>query len=144
MHARSDLTLPCYCSAAAKNRSACAELLFLALGFQPNGCIPDLSYCSAAASSRFACSGLLSGSGCPTDRAHVRFELELPCYCSSAPAKSRFSCTELLSGPGLPIERVHARFGFETTTPPFCCCDISLFLHGIARSTAGFANARLF
>ena len=43
VHTRSDLTLPCYCSAAAKNRSACAELLFLALGFQPNGCMPDLS-----------------------------------------------------------------------------------------------------
>ena len=29
-----------YCSAAAKNRLACTELL--ALGFQPNGCMPDL------------------------------------------------------------------------------------------------------
>ena len=40
VHARSDLKLPCYCSAAAKNSSACN--CCLALGFQPNGCIPDL------------------------------------------------------------------------------------------------------
>ena len=94
MHVRSELTLPCYCSAAAKNRSACAD-------------------CSAAANSRFVCTKLLSSPELPTNRAHVQFELELPCYCSSAAAKSRFSCTELLSGPALPTERVHARFGWK-------------------------------
>ena len=125
MHARSDLTLPCYCSAAAKNRSACAD-------------------CSAAANSRFACTELLPSPGLPTDRAHARFELEPPCYCSSVAAKSRFACTELLSVPALPTERVHARCWVETTPPPFGCCDISLFLHGTARSAAGFSNPKLF
>ena len=48
VYARSELTPPCYCSAAAKNRSACTELLCLALGFQPNGCMPDLSRNSPA------------------------------------------------------------------------------------------------
>ena len=94
MHARSDFTLPCYCSAAAKNRSPCADY-------------------SAAANSRFVCTELLSSPELPTDRAHARFELELPCYCSSAAAKSRFVCTELLSGPALPTERAYARFGLK-------------------------------
>ena len=31
-----------YCSAAAKNRLACAENCCLALGFKPYGCMPDL------------------------------------------------------------------------------------------------------
>ena len=91
MHAQSDLTLPCYCSAAAKNRSACTD-------------------CSAAENSRFVYTELLSSPELPTNRAPARFELELPCYCSSAAAKSRFSCTDLLSGPALPTERVYARF----------------------------------
>ena len=55
----------------------------------------------------------MSGPGLLTNRAHVRFELELPCYYSSAAAKSRVACTELLSGSGLPIKRVHARFGLK-------------------------------
>ena len=55
----------------------------------------------------------MSGLVLPTDWAHARFELELPCYCSSAAAKSRFACTELLSSRGLPTDRVHARFGLK-------------------------------
>ena len=94
MHVRSDSTLPCYCCAAAKNRSACAD-------------------CSAAANSRFVCTELLSGPGLPTDRAHARLELELPCCCSFAAAKSRFACTIFLSGPALPTKRVYTRFGLK-------------------------------
>ena len=109
--------MPCYCFAAAKNRSACTELLFgpglpterVHTRFE----LKLLRHCSAAANSRFTCTELLSGPGLPTDRAHARFDLKLPCYCSSSPAKSRFACTELLSGPGLPTERVHARFGLK-------------------------------
>ena len=90
MHVRSDLTLPCYCSAAAKNRSACAELLFgpglptewVHARFELK--LPR--YCSAAANSRYACTELLSVPGLPINRAHARFELELPCYYSSAAA----------------------------------------------------------
>ena len=115
VHARYDLTLPCYCSATAKNRSACTELLFgpglLTERVHTRFELKLPRYCSAAANYRFACTELLSGPGLPTDRAHARFELELPCYCSYVAAKSVFSCTELLSGPGLPTERVHARFG---------------------------------
>ena len=112
MHARSDLTLPCYCSAAAKNRSACAD-------------------CSAAANSRFVCTKLLAGPELRTYRAHARFELELPCYYFSVAAKSRFACTELLSGPGLPTERVHAQFGLKlprhrsaAATSRFFCTEL--------------------
>ena len=94
MHARSDVTLPCYCCAATKNRSACAD-------------------CSATANSRSVCATLLSSPELPTNRAHVRFELELPCYCFSVAAKSRFSCTELLSGPALPTKRVYTRLGLK-------------------------------
>ena len=108
MHARFDLTLPCYCSAAAKNRSACAD-------------------CSAAAISRFVCTKLLYSPELPTNRAHARFELELPCYCSSVAAKSRFACTELPSGPTLPTERVHARFGLKLPRHRSAAA-ISLFL----------------
>ena len=89
-----DLICHCYCSAAAKNRFACAD-------------------CSAAANSRFVCTKLLSNPELPTNRTYARFELELPCYGSSVSAKSHFACTELLSGPALPTERVHARFGLK-------------------------------
>ena len=125
MHARSDLTLPCYCSAAAKNRFACSDY-------------------SAAANSRFVCTKLLSSPELPTDRAHAQFELELPFYCSSVPAKSRFSCTELLSGPVLPTERVHARFGLKLPRHCSAATISRFFLHGTARSAAGFANLKLF
>ena len=108
MHAPFDLTLPCYCSAAAKNRSACAD-------------------CSAAVKSRFVCTELLSSPELLTDRAHARFELELLCNCSSAAAKSRFVCTKLLSGPGLPTEWIYARFGFKLPRHRFVAA-ISRFL----------------
>ena len=73
----------CYCSAAAKSRSACTELLFgpglpterVHTRFELK--LPR--YCSAAANSRFACTELLSSPGLPTDRARVRLALELPC-----------------------------------------------------------------
>ena len=118
MHARrSDLTLPCFCSAAVKNHFACAELLF-SPGLPTDRVHTQFDlklprYCSAAENSRFARTEQLSGPGLPTDRAHARFESEFPCYCSSVAAKSRYFCTELLSGPGLPTERMHARFGLK-------------------------------
>ena len=68
----------------------------------------------------------MSRPGLPTDRAHARFELELPCYCSFAAVKSRFACTELLSGPALPTERVHVRFGLKIPRHRFAAA-ISLF-----------------
>ena len=107
------MTLPCYCSAAEKNRSACAELLFLALGFQPNGCIPDLSWNSPATVLLlqilvFPALNCCLALGFQPTGLMPDFELEVPCYCSSAAAKYRFACTELLSGPALPTERVYA------------------------------------
>ena len=148
MHARSDLTLPCYCSAAAKNRSACAELLF-SPGLPTERVHTRFKlklprYSSAAVPSRFACTELLSGPGLPTDRAHARFELELPCYCSSAAAKSHFACTATAVRPWTSNRTGACPIWVETAPPPICCCDISLFRYRTVRSSAGFANSRLF
>ena len=41
-HARFELELPCYCSSAAAKSRFPAQFCCLALGFQPNGCMPDL------------------------------------------------------------------------------------------------------
>ena len=75
MHAQSDLTLPCYCSDAAENRSACAELLFgLELSIERVNTRFELKlprYWSAAANSRFDCTKMLSGPGLPTGGAHM-------------------------------------------------------------------------
>ena len=102
-----------YCSAAAKNRLVCTELLSSpGLPTERVHARSDLTlpcYCSAAAKSRSAYTELLFGPGLPTERVHTRFELELPRYCSAA-ANSRFGCTELLSGPGLLTDWAHARF----------------------------------
>ena len=107
------LSSGCYCFAAAKNRSACTELLSGSglpterVHARSNLALP--CYCFAAAKSRSACTALLFGPGLPTERMHTRFELKMPRY-SSATANSRFACTELLSGLGLPTDRAHARF----------------------------------
>ena len=110
MNARFDLTLPCYCSAAAKNRSACAELLS-GPGFPTERVARnDLTmpcYCFAGVKNRSECFELLSGPGLPTERV-ARSDLTLPCYCS-ATAKSRSACTELLFGPRYSTERVHTK-----------------------------------
>ena len=147
MHARSDLTLPCYCSAAGKNRSACVELLF-GPGLLTDRVhtrvelkLPRLS--SAAAKSRFTYTELQFDPGFPTDRVHARFELELTCNRSAA-AISCFACTATPVWPWASNRVGACPIWAETAPPPFCCCDISLFLHGTARSAAGFANARLF
>ena len=136
MHARSDLTLPCYCSAAAKNRSACTETAVFGPGLPTERVHARFElklprYSSAASNSRFACTELLSGPGLPTDRAHARFKSELPCYCYFSAAKSRFAYTELLSGPGLPPERVHSRFRLKlprhrsaATISRFLCTEL--------------------
>ena len=147
MHARSGLTLLCYCSAAVKNRSACAELLFgpglptkrVHTRFE----LKLSRYSSAAVPSRSACTELLSGPGLPTDRAHAQFKLELPCYCSSAPAKSHFACTATAVRPWASNRTGACPIWVKTARQPICCCDISLFRHGTVRSFAGFANSRL-
>ena len=128
MLARSDLTLPCYCSATAENRSACA-------------------YCFAAANSRFICTELLYNPELPTDRVRARFELELLFYCSSAAAKSRFSCTELLSGFAPPTERVYGRFELKlprhrsaAAISRFFCTELFNLLLGLL--TLGCSKSR--
>ena len=67
-----------YCSAAAKSRLVCTELLFgPGLPTERVHARSDLKlpcYCSAAANSDFACTELLSGPVLPTDRTHARFE----------------------------------------------------------------------
>ena len=112
-----------YCSAAAKNRLACTELLsgpgLPTERVHPRSYLTLPCYCSAAAMNRSACTERLFGPGLPTERVHTRFELKLPRYCSAA-ANSRFACTELLSGPGLPTDRAHARFELEL--PCYCSC----------------------
>ena len=131
MDARSDLTLPCYCPVAAKNRFACVELLF------GPGLLTDRvhtrfelklpRYSSAAVNSRFTCTELLFGPGRLTNRAHARFELELPCYCSSAAAKYRLGCTATAVWPRASNRTIACPIWVETAPPPFCCCDISFF-----------------
>ena len=100
-----------YCSAAAKNRLPCTELLsgpgLLTVRVHAQSGLALPCYCSGAAKSRSACTELLFGPGLPTERVHIRFELKLP---RSAAANSPFTCTELLSGPGLPTDRAHAQF----------------------------------
>ena len=75
MHDRPDLTLSCYCSAAAKNRSACAERLFgpglLTERVHTRYKLKLPRYSSAPANSRIDCTKMLSGPGLQTDRAHM-------------------------------------------------------------------------
>ena len=100
MHARFELKLPRYCSAAANSRFACTELL------SGPGLPTDRAharfelelpyYCPfVATKSRFACTELLSGSGRLPGRVHARFELKLPRHRFVA-AISRFFCMKLL------------------------------------------------
>ena len=100
VHARFELKLPRYSSAAANSRFACTELL------SGPGLPTDRArarfelelpcYCFfAAAKSRFACTKLLSGPALPPERVHSRVGLKLPRHRSAA-AISRFLCTELL------------------------------------------------
>ena len=100
MHARFELKLPRYSSAAANSRFACTELLSgprlptdrARARFE----LERPCYCSsAAAKSRFACTELLSGPALPPKRVHARFGLKIPRHRSAA-AISRFLCTELL------------------------------------------------
>ena len=107
------MSFGCYCSAAAKNRLACTELLsgpgLLTVRVHARSDLTLPCYCSAAPKSRCACTELLFDPGLPTKWVHTRFQLKLPRY-SSAAENSRFACTGLLSGPGLPTDRAHARF----------------------------------
>ena len=100
VHARFELKLPRYSSAAENSRFACTELL------SGPGLPTDRArarfelelpcYCSfAAVKSRFARTELLSGPGLSTERVCARFGLKLPRHRSAA-AMSRFFCTELL------------------------------------------------
>ena len=77
-----------YCSAAAKNRLACTELLSgPGLPTERVHARSDLAlpcYCSATPKSRSACTELLFSPGLPTERVHARFELKLPRYSSAA------------------------------------------------------------
>ena len=102
-----------YCSAAAKNRLACTELLsgpgLLTVRVHARSDLTPPCYCCAVGKSRSACTEPLFGPGLPTEWVHTQFELKLPRY-SSAAENSRFACTELLPGPGLPTDRAHARF----------------------------------
>ena len=117
MHVRFDLTLPCYCSAVRKI-ALLALNYCLALGFQPNGYMPDLIlHCPASVLllRRVALPALnccLALGFQPTGLVPI-FELELPYYYSSVDAKSRFACINLLFGPGRPTERVYARLGLK-------------------------------
>ena len=93
MHAGSDLTLLCYCSAAAKSRSACTDLPF-GRGLPTERVHTQLDlklprYSSAPTKFRFACIEPLSGPGLSTERVYARFGLKLPRHRSAA-AKSRF------------------------------------------------------
>ena len=66
-----------YCSAAAKNRLACTELLSgPGLPTEQVHARSDLTLpcCSAAAKSRSACTELLFGPGLPTERVHTRLD----------------------------------------------------------------------
>ena len=64
-----------YCSAVAKNRLACTELLSdPGLPTERVHARSDLTlpcYCSAAAKSRSTCTELLFGPGLPTERVHA-------------------------------------------------------------------------
>ena len=100
VHARFELKLPRYSSAAANSRFACTELLSspgLPIDRARDRFELELPYyCSfAAAKSRFAYTELLSGPGLPPKRVHSRFGLKLPRHRSAA-AIPRFLCTELL------------------------------------------------
>ena len=81
-----------YCSAAAKNRLACTELLsgpgLPTERVHARSYLTLPCYCSAAGKSRSACTELLFGPGLPTEWVHTRFELKLPRYSSPA-ANSR-------------------------------------------------------